>query len=435
MTTRISCLRIGHRRSTGAAILRASLLLVLALPLASGVAAQGYLPGAGEAWERRTAEQVGMDPAALAAAVASVTEWNQPRDLLEMHAATFGREPMGEAVGPFTVRGPATGLVIRHGYIVAEWGDPSKVDPTYSVTKSFLSSTVGLAYDRGLIRDVNDRLRDYFAPVVALKGPPGGMLVATGENAPVAAAAEQPRTAEAPAGARAAYDSFEVIQPFESELNSRITWDHLLRQTSDWEGTLWGKPDWADRPARDLEAHRNRVHNEPGSSWTYNDVRVNLLALAALNVWRRPLPEVLKEHLMDPIGASGTWRWFGYDNSWVVLDGKLVQSVSGGAHWGGGMWISAYDMGRFGLLTLNRGRWGDRQILSEEWVGMALKPTPVRDSYGFMNWYLTPGATNFRHVGTGNTIYVYPDQDLVVVMRWVGNSGAVVRQILDAIEP
>jgi phage protein U len=33
---------------------------------------------------------------------------------------------------------------------------------------------------------------------------------------------------------------------------------------------------------------------------------------------------------MDPIDASNTWRWFGYGNSWVVLDGTLMQSVKGG---------------------------------------------------------------------------------------------------------
>ena len=83
----------------------------------------------------------------------------------------------------------------------------------------------------------------------------------------------------------------------------------------------------------------------------YNDTRVNVLALAALNVWRRPLPDVLREYVMDPIGASPTWRWFGYDNSWIVLDGQLVQAVGGGGHWGGGMFINAWDQARFGLLT------------------------------------------------------------------------------------
>ena len=102
-----------------------------------------------------------------------------------------------------------------------------------------------------------------------------------------------------------------------------------------------------------------RTRNEPGSVYKYNDVRVNLLALAALHVWRRPLPQVLRELVMDPIGASNTWRWHGYENSWVNVDGVMVQSVSGGGHWGGGMFISARDQARFGLLTLRRGKWED----------------------------------------------------------------------------
>jgi hypothetical protein len=51
---------------------------------------------------------------------------------------------------------------------------------------------------------------------------------------------------------------------------------------------------------------------------------------------------------MDPIGASTTWRWHGYENSWIELDGRRVQSVSGGGHFGGGMFISAWDLARFG---------------------------------------------------------------------------------------
>src|SRR4051794_17703101 len=91
---------------------------------------------------------------------------------------------------------------------------------------------------------------------------------------------------------------------------------------------------------------------------------------------------------MDPIGASNTWRWFGYDNAWVVIDGQPVQSVTGGGHWGGGMFINAYDMARFGYLTLRRGKWGDRQLLSETWVNMALTPTGLQSPYGFINYFL-----------------------------------------------
>jgi CubicO group peptidase (beta-lactamase class C family) len=158
---------------------------------------------------------------------------------------------------------------------------------------------------------------------------------------------------------------------------------------------------------------------------------VNVLALATLNLWRRPLPQVLKEKIMDPIGASNTWRWFGYDNAWVVIDGQPVQSVTGGGHWGGGMFINAYDMARFGYLTLRRGKWGDRQLLSETWVNMALTPTGVQSPYGFINYFLNtdrkqwPSApgTAFMHNGNGlNMVYVDPENDLVAVVRWIDNN-------------
>jgi hypothetical protein len=40
-------------------------------------------------------------------------------------------------------------------------------------------------------------------------------------------------------------------------------------------------------------------------------------------------PEVLAEFVMEPIGASRTWQWVGYDNAWVLVDGRAVQSVPG----------------------------------------------------------------------------------------------------------
>jgi CubicO group peptidase (beta-lactamase class C family) len=220
------------------------------------------------------------------------------------------------------------------------------------------------------------------------------------------------------------------IELFETPHNRQITWEQLLRQTSDWEGTLWGKPDWADRPDREPQKWLNRPRSAPGTVYEYNDVRVNVLALAALNVWRKPLPQVLKENLMDQIGASHAWRWFGYENSFVVMDGAIVQSVSGGGHWGGGMFISARDMARFGLLAARNGKWRDRQILSENFIREARTPTAAQPTYGFMNWFLNTDkklypnapATAFSHVGNGtNLIYVDPENDLVVVLRWIEN--------------
>ena len=381
---------------------------------ASRIARDTYWPERGARWARRAPREVGLDSARLAEAIAFAvaSEAKAPRNLELAHYQTFGREPFGQATGPFAERGDPTGVILRHGYVVAEWGDPERVDMTFSVTKSFLSTTVGLALDRGLIRDLGDRVREYVGPVHVLGAVSGG--------APMNRRAER-------IGAQ------ELLRPFDSPHNRTITWDHLLRQTSDWEGTLWGKPEWADRPTGTPAEWSSRARKAPGSAYEYNDVRVNVLALAALSVWRRPLPEVLREHVMDPIGASPTWRWYGYDDSWVVLDGQAVQSVSGGGHWGGGMFISARDQARFGYLTLRRGRWRERQILSEAWVKRALTPTPAQPTYGFMNWFLNTDrkqwpsapATAFAHLGNGtNIVYVDPEHDLVAVVRWIDN-GAV----------
>jgi CubicO group peptidase (beta-lactamase class C family) len=385
--------------------------------------AQPYYPGPGDEWERRTPERAGFDAARLneAVAFAVASESKSPRNLELAHYQSFGREPFGDGIGPFKERGEPSGVILRGGYIVAEWGDPHRVDMTFSVTKSFLSTTVGVAYDRGLIGDLQGRVRDRMAPVLVL-GPGAGRGRAERLGEP------------------------ELLQPFETEHNRKITWDNLLRQTSDWEGTLWGKPEWADRPSNTPADWLTRKRNEPGAAYEYNDVRVNVLALAALNVWRRPLPQVLKEYVMDPIGASATWRWYGYENSWVVIDGAAVQSVSGGGHWGGGMFISARDMARFGYLTLRRGKWKDKQILSESWVKMALTPTAAQPTYGFMNWFLNTDrrfipsapASAFAHLGNGtNIVYVDPDNDLVIVARWIERNAidGLVQRVLASLAP
>jgi CubicO group peptidase (beta-lactamase class C family) len=387
------------------------LLVTLAMPALAGppgAGRGGYFPPPG-AWEHRDPQAMGMRPEQLAEAVsfARENESKAPRNLEVAHYQTFGREPFGEAAGPFKERGEPTGLVIRGGYIVAQWGDPSRVDMTFSVSKSFLSSVVGAAIDRGLIRSLDEPVAASVGPILTL-GPGGAAVRSSAERL-----GEQ-----------------RLLTPFASAHNRTVTWEHLLRQTSDWEGTLWGKPEWADRPTGQPSEWATRPRKAPGTAYEYNDVRVNALALAATSIWRRPLPQVLHEFVMEPIGASSTWGWYGYDTSWIVLEGQAVQVVSGGGHWGGGMFIHAYDLARFGLLSLRRGKWKDRQVLSEAWVKRALTPTGPEPTYGFMNWFLNTDrklwpsapASAFAHVGNGtNIVYVDPENDLVVVARWIDN--------------
>jgi CubicO group peptidase (beta-lactamase class C family) len=346
-----------------------------------------------------------MDPVRLQAAIdfANAHETSMPRDPGLYLRDRFEGQPHQEIVGPTRERGGVNGIVLKGGYIVAEWGETHRPDMTFSVTKSYLSTVAGLAHDRGLIPDLDARVVDFVPDAT-----------------------------------------------FTSAQNRDITWRHLLTQTSEWEGTLWGKPDQADR-RRGVD----RTLNPPGTFWEYNDVRVNLLAYALVHVWRRPLPRVLKDEVMDPIGASTTWRWHGYETSWTVVDGLRVQSVSGGGHWGGGFIISTRDHARFGLLLLRRGAWGDRRILSEAWVAQASSPSAVQPNYGFMWWLngaecgmstavgCTEGAarifpaapaTSFFALGAGSTnvIFVDPEHDIVTVTRWI-DGGEYVNGFLERV--
>ncbi|QQL50921.1 serine hydrolase domain-containing protein [Mucilaginibacter ginkgonis] len=377
-----------------------------------------YFPAPGN-WQQKTPLQSGLDDQAIQGAIkfALSSEAKSSHDGVLAQYQSFGKEPMSEAVGPLTDRTGANGVIIYKGYLIGQWGDPNKVDIVNSVTKSMLSTVIGVAVDRGLIRATTDTVAAY-VPFVELYSPWASNGSESNQN--------------------------DIIYPFASAHNRKLTWEVMLRQTSDWEGTLWGKPDWADRPQGDIEDYKNRKRNEPGSTWKYNDVRVNALALAATNVWRRPLPQVLKETIMDPIGASTTWRWYGYRNSWIVLDGFAVQSVSGGGHWGGGVFINALDMARFGLLTMHSGNWKGKQLISRQWVDQALTPTKANTGYGYMNWFLNtdkkmlPSAPEkaWAHIGNGtNMIYCDPEHDLVIVARWIDNKAMdeLVKRVLSAI--
>jgi CubicO group peptidase (beta-lactamase class C family) len=353
-----------------------------------------YYPPAGENWQRKPVAELGFDASALeqAVAFAKAQESKVPRDFstqIQTFGALLGTMPKE--------RGETNGIILRHGYIVAEWGDTRRIDPTYSVAKSFLSTVLGLTIDRGMVKSVDDPVRDYIND--------GG---------------------------------------YDSPHNARITWRHHANQTSEWEGAMFGKShDFIGVEQFGAAARPPRELKEPGEFYEYNDVRVNRFSLSLLRIWKRPLPEVIKQYVMDPIGASTTWQYHGYNNSEVTIDRKKMISVSGGTRWGGGLWISTRDEARFGLLFLRRGKWGDKQIISEKWVRAATTPGAIGPDYGFLWWLNTQKkqwpsapASSFAAIGYGsNTIWVSPEQDIVVVWRWhQGNGDELFKRIIAAIK-
>jgi len=362
---------------------------------------QRYFPPSHGAWEEKEPKEFKINSKKLESAIdfAMDNEYSGSRDLRIAILKGFAHEPYHKLLGPTKKRGGPAGLILKNGYQIASWGDIKRVDMTFSVTKSYLSTVAGLAVDQNLI--------------------------STKEKV-----------------STTVWDT-----TFDGSHNQQITWEHLLNQSSDWSGTLWGGHDWADRPPKEgsIDDWKNRDFYTPGTRFEYNDVRVNLLAYSLLQVWRKPLPQVLKEHIMDPIGASTTWRWFGYDNSWTDLDGHHVQSVSGGGHSGGGIFINTLDHARFGLLFLNKGAWNGKQLISQDWIEKATASSPAQVNYGYMWWLNKKGTSRFWEgvpenvfyaAGFGgNFIVIVPDEELVIVTRWLEPSqiGSFVKGVLDAL--
>jgi CubicO group peptidase (beta-lactamase class C family) len=359
---------------------------------------QPYFPDSN--WQTKKPAELKMNAALLDSAVSFAirNETKTDYDLRIASLKAFANEPDFRIAGPMRERGKPAGIILKNGYIVAQWGDVKRVDMTFSVTKSYLSTVAGLALDNHIIKNIDDRVNEYV------------------------------------------WDG-----KFDGEHNSKITWRHLLTQSSDWSGCLFDVCDWADRPPRQgtIDDWKNRKLLEPGTAFEYNDIRVNLLAYSLLQVWRRPLPVILREKIMDPIGASTTWRWHGYDNSFVNVDGMMIESVSGGGHFGGGLFINTLDHARFGLLFLRKGKWKNKQLISEQWVNAVNKPSTANKSYGLMWW--TNEENRLGNVSKniysadgfgGNFIVVDNEHDLVVVVRWLepNKIGEMMRLVISATE-
>jgi CubicO group peptidase (beta-lactamase class C family) len=366
-----------------------------------------YVPSAAH-WEVRPPAALGVRADALQAAIAwhRAHESAWPRNFITPGGRYIGvadEPPDSEPLGPVRPREDVSGIVVRGGYIVAEWGDTRRPDMSFSIAKSYLAVLAGLAVQHRLIRDLDE---------------------------PVAATA--------------------VDDGFASAQNAGITWRHLLTQTSEWQGTLWGKPDTIDHN-RDLgkselgRAVKGQLRplQKPGTLWEYNDVRVNRLSLSLLQRFRRALPDVLRQTLMDPIGAAPDWEWHPYWNSWIDLDGRRLPSVPGGSHWGGGLWMSSRDHARFGLLIHRRGSWDGRQLLDAGWIDEMLTPSALNPQYGLLWWLNTdraqaPNAPASCHAARGagsNVIWIDPEHDLVVVVRWIDKPSfpAFIDLVLDAV--
>ncbi len=376
-------------------VLRISAALCLCVSVAALVTAQSapYYPPAGT-WAKKSPAELGMDPAKLAEAVA----WAQTRESNRAMDFSDQEKIFGSLLGSVpTRRAKTNGVVIYKGYVVAEFGDTTWADPTYSVAKSMMSTVAAIA-----IRD--SKIPNLDAPV--------GATVKDGG--------------------------------YDSPRNAQVTWKMHLQQETEWEGAMFGKKDdFVGAEAFGDGERKPRELKRPGTFYEYNDVRINRLGMSLLQTFRKPVPEVFRDEVMDVIGASNSWKWVPYHNSYVTIDGKKMPSVSGGTRWGGGVWINSWDMARFGYLWLRGGKWGDKQIVPPDYVKAAVAPSANGPDYGYL-WWLNKSGKNYPGLpanvygarGAGsNTILISPDHDLVVVWRWhAGNEAEFAKRVIAAIK-
>jgi CubicO group peptidase (beta-lactamase class C family) len=292
-------------------------------------------------------------------AMAHETGWARSPDQSPWGVHQTDPAPWNRLFGPVHERGGVCGVIMQDGNVLAGFGDTGRADLTFSVAKTYLALLAGVAHEQGLLPDVHEAV--------------GARLSGIG---------------------------------FDDDHNSAVTWHHLLQQTSEWTGECFGIPDQVDHyrqlefapPTGGTKGDRRPLH-QPGSYWEYNDVRINQLSLALLHLFRRPLPDVFAEFIAGPAGASTDWAWRGYDNAWVNIDGKRMQSVPGGTHWGGGVSISASDQARIGQILLGRGYANGRQILAAG-VDRRDERTLPDCTFLWLSGLAQPGAADLS-LGTG----------------------------------
>ena len=273
-------------------------------------------------------------------------------------------------------------MITKHGYVVYEeyltsaYNENSK-HPLHSETKSFTSTLVGIAIDKGYIDNVSQTVLQFF---------PEYTITNIDE--------------------RRERITIEHLLTMRSGMCWNETGSSYLSPENDVSYVLFG--DGVDHCLNlDMEA-------EPGDLWHYNGGASHLLAAIVQTATNTSLLDFATEYLFKPLGIDNVY-W----------------SHDGGGFWYTGAWgleLTTRSLAKFGYLFLNNGIWNDTQIISAEWVEKATSTiTTIHNYQGYgYQWWTNPQLSIFYAEGrNGQFIIVVPDQDIVAVFTsgiYDGNS-------------
>ncbi len=265
-------------------------------------------------------------------------------------------------------------LMIKNGYLVEESYYNTYNRETqhwvYSITKSIMSTLIGIAIQEGFISSVNVKVFDYFSDY-----------------------------------------EFENM----NSTKASITLYHLLTMTSGLEWNEWypsyssSANDWnAVRETSDWIQYildKPMVH-QPGTAMEYSTGTSHILSAILTRATGISAEAFAIEYLFGPLGIEN-YYW---------EKGPLNYTV-------GGTWLSLrpIDLAKFGYLYLNNGTWDGIQIINEEWITNATKPKINFDGawdYGFQWWVpkVNPTGAYVAWGWRGQRMFVIPERNLVAVL-------------------
>jgi CubicO group peptidase (beta-lactamase class C family) len=293
-------------------------------------------------------------------------------------------------------------VIIRHGYLVAEWyangATPGTLFNIYSCTKSF----TGTAY--GILFEDNRQGHPSTKPVISL---------------------DTPAYAHIPAG-----------YPLTDPRKEGITLQHLLSMSSGIPGEstgIFGVPTEAGVnafeaalgrfPVIGRETHTplwtNTLAAEPGTRWDYSDPAFSHLALAFRQMSGQEISEFIQARVFNPIGIE-TFQW----DKMGLEDGKIGRHTMAP----GGLHLTARDMARFGYLMLHKGTWQAQALVAPGWIEQATRSSQTMYPHYGLTWWLNSHALwpdvprdAFAAMGFNtNLCCIIPSLDLVVVRLGLG---------------
>jgi len=260
-------------------------------------------------------------------------------------------------------------LIIRHGYLVTEvYFPPYQREfkhPLFSMTKSVTSALVGKALQEGRLRDVQQKVLDFFTDIAP-----------------------------------------DVTDPQVKNL----TLEHLLTMSAGFNTNTM--PDLSSQFAaagtiRHILTY-DSILAKPGTTFHYDSGLPHLLSAIIQQATGMTLQQYAQEKLFDPLSITNV--------SWATDPQGVTLGNTG-------LMLRSPDLAKLGYLYLNHGRWNGTQVLPEEWVTAStrkhmetkgLMNAAEDDGYGYLWWMDSWGGYSAHGFG-GQYVFVLPAQDMIVV--------------------